>query len=555
MPNGAQWMEGAMEEAWSRAQKRKIALKSADSYIKYRQDPVGFGEELLGESYTDDAIAVMESVRDNVVTIARSANGVGKSHAAARVAMHFFTVYDDAKVYITAAPPVENLRQILWGEIVGIIQNKPSLVSGFKLKSLSVIRNSKSFITGVAIPITGSETEREAKFAGKHAPHLLFIVDEGDAVPDEVYKGIESCMSSGGDKEGDDLIRLLILFNPRERVGPLWEKENRHEANVVHLSAFTHPNVVTGKTVFPGAVSRATTVRRINSWSRPLAVGEEPGRETYEVPDFLVGTTTKAQNGKWYDKLPAGTRKVTNPAFSYMVLGIYPAQSAQQLISQEWVDKARTRYDLYVAVHGEVPPSGIRPRMGLDLAEFGPDPNVVCFRYGGYVSQFITWNGVDSDASALRALELYLKYDVSIALVDATGVGSNVAPAMVRRARDQGRLVNSPRFDSVRAMSVKVGEKPGKWLKTELGEFMQLRDQLWWAVREWLREDDTAMLPDDRRLLEDLTSVSYEKTISGKIKVDSKKIMRKRLKRSTDRGDALALTFAPYKRPIWMNII
>ena len=60
-----------------------------------------------------------------------------------------------------------------------------------------IIRSDKSFIQGVAIPMSGSPEEREAKFSGKHSPVLIFIVDEGDAVPEEVYKGIEGCMSGG----------------------------------------------------------------------------------------------------------------------------------------------------------------------------------------------------------------------------------------------------------------------------------------------------------------------------------------------------------------------
>ena len=55
------------------------------SLFKYRDDPVGFGEEVLGDDYTEDVKEVMLSVRDNIVTIAKSANAVGKTHGAARM--------------------------------------------------------------------------------------------------------------------------------------------------------------------------------------------------------------------------------------------------------------------------------------------------------------------------------------------------------------------------------------------------------------------------------------------------------------------------------------
>ena len=54
-------------------------------FSQYQADPVGFGEQILGEAFTDDVKKLMESVRDNPITLAKSANAVGKTHAAARV--------------------------------------------------------------------------------------------------------------------------------------------------------------------------------------------------------------------------------------------------------------------------------------------------------------------------------------------------------------------------------------------------------------------------------------------------------------------------------------
>ena len=34
-------------------------------YSQYQDDPVGFGEKILGETYTDEVKIMMESVRDN----------------------------------------------------------------------------------------------------------------------------------------------------------------------------------------------------------------------------------------------------------------------------------------------------------------------------------------------------------------------------------------------------------------------------------------------------------------------------------------------------------
>lgn len=495
-------------------------------------------QDEIGVFLTDELVSIAESVRDNPVTIVRSGNDLGKSFSAARLMIWFFSVFADSKVFATAAPPLENLKTILWGEIGSVIHTRPSIFTGMKIKSLAIFRHANSFVKGLAIPISGTSEEREAKFSGKHAPHMLFVVDEGDAVPEEVYKGIESCMSGGH-------VRLLIMFNPRAPIGAVYNMEKRRQANVIVLNAFNHPNVTTGENLIPGAVSRDVTIRRINEWTRELGDGERSGMDdTYEVPEFLAGKTGQALDGTYYQPLPPGERKIVKPEFSYMVLGRYPSQSTWQLISENWIQRAVDRWKEYVSRNGEVPPSAVQPTMGCDLAEYGSDYNVACFRYGNYVEKLTLWNGVDSDLSAEKALELYLQKGAKIAMVDSTGVGSNVAPAMARRGREQ----------DVRAVSVKASEKPSPLIRCEFGDFYMLRDQLWWALRLWLEKEE-AMIPPDGLLLEELRAVEYSFTpIGRKIKMTDKDDLRKRLKRSTDRSDALCLTFSPFERAQWVSV-
>lgn len=503
--------------------RRQGTLVRHNPYQKYLNAPVRFGREVLGEDYTDDVIKVFQSVRDNPVTIARSANATGKTHAAARIAVWFYKVFEDAQVYTTAAPPLANLQRLLWGEMGGLINKHPPLFEGDRSVTLHIERNPQSFITGVTIPMAGTATQREAKFSGKHAPHLLFIIDEGDAIPDEVYTGIESCMSGGH-------ARLLIMFNPRHEAGPVYRMERDGLGHVTELSAFRHPNVVMGEDVIVGAVDRQKTLRRINEWTRPLAGDEKPDNECFNVDvecPFLIGEIGYSLRGDAHPPLPAGWRKVINPAFFYMVLGLYSPLSEMQLISRSWISNARARWDSYVAANGERPPANTTAIMGQDVAEFGKDQNVVCFRYGGWTAPFIAWSGMDPDASATKGADFYQAHNVHLANVDATGVGAGVAPRMSRLGCN--------------AHSIKVASSPT--YETELGEFAILRDQLWWSVREWLRTDPGAMLPPDETLLEELVTPTYDIT-SGRVRVMSKDMMRDLLKRSPDRADALCLTFA-----------
>lgn len=488
-------------------------------FTQYQDDPIGFGEQVLKETYTDEVKAIMESVRDNPITLAKSANAQGKTHAAARIGVWWYKSFLHSQVYTAAAPPEANLRRLLWGELGSLIEKHPDLFKSDSTTTLNITRSAQTFLTGVTIPMSGTETQRESKFSGKHSPHLLFILDEGDAIPDEVYRGIESCMSGGH-------ARLLIMFNPRTEVGEAYRMERDRRANVIQLSAFNHPNVITGKNEIPGAVTRETTLRRINEWCRPLVDGEEPNEECFELPSFLEGLTAQSHSGQNYLPLKAGYYKIIEPCFAYMVLGRYPAKGSNQLISKAWIMEARERWDAYILKNGERPPQYMSGIMGLDVAEFGTDSNAACFRYSGFVERLVTWEGMDILATGDKASEEFKTRCLNRANVDGTGVGAGVAPQMVR--------------NKVSAESVKVGSGPTE--RTEMGEFHILRDQLWWSLREWLRTDPWASLPPDEMLIEELLTPTY-KIQNGQIRVMKKDTMKELLKRSPDRADSLCLTF------------
>ena len=105
--------------------------------------------------------------------------------------------------------------------------------------------------------------------------------------------------------------------------------------------------------------------------------------------------------------------------------------------------------------------------------------------------------------------------------MDVIGVGASAFDVLVRSSE-------------VRAVAVNVSEKA-----TTEG-YHALRDQLWGAVRDFLRGDGA--IPDDARLQAELLAPEYAFDAQGRMKVESKEAMKKRLGRSPDRADAVALT-------------
>jgi hypothetical protein len=110
-------------------------------------------------------------------------------------------------------------------------------------------------------------------------------------------------------------------------------------------------------------------------------------------------------------------------------------------------------------------------------------------------------------------------------VVDNIGVGAGV----VDRLREQGYPVRG----------INVGESS----PVNSDKFMRLRDELWWRAREWL-ESREVRIPDQQELIGDLTTPTYEMLSTGKIKIEGKSDIKKRLPRSPDMADALCLTFA-----------
>jgi hypothetical protein len=102
-----------------------LVIQSRESYLHYSANPVGFCRDVLHEKLTEDVMKMMNSIRDNITTVAVSSNAVGKSHGAARVAVWFYLCHEDCKVFTAAAPPFNNLKNILWGEIGSIVARHP----------------------------------------------------------------------------------------------------------------------------------------------------------------------------------------------------------------------------------------------------------------------------------------------------------------------------------------------------------------------------------------------------------------------------------------------
>ena len=80
--------------------------------------------------------------------------------------------------------------------------------------------------------------------------------------------------------------------------------------------------------------------------------------------------------------------------------------------------------------------------------------------------------------------------------------------------------------------------------------FSNMRAYIYWALRDWLdpKNGYNPCLPPDDLIAQELTDTHWFFQSDGSIAIEKKDDIKKRLKRSPDRADALALTFWPVVR-------
>ena len=198
------------------------------------------------------------------------------------------------------------------------------------------------------------------------------------------------------------------------------------------------------------------------------------------------------------------------------VKGQFPRTGSNQFIGREVAQ--------YAADRDMVPDDGAPLVMGVDVARFGDDETVLCFRRGRDARsikplRFKGKNTMDVADEVAKAIE---RFKPDAVFVDGGGVGGGV----VDRLHQLGYRVSE----------VQSGEKA-----SDEERYMNKRVEMWALMREWLVY---GAIDNNERLIDDLTGPEYSVVLKGQLKLESKESMKKRGLPSPNDGDALAHTFA-----------
>jgi len=243
-----------------------------------------------------------------------------------------------------------------------------------------------------------------------------------------------------------------------------------------------------------------------------LAVSSEESPNVREDREVVPGLVTR----RWVEERRAEWGE-GSPLYRARVQGRFPESAANALVSLGALEAAQRL---------EARPGGA-PVLGLDVARFGDDETVIVARAGAVIVECAAVRESDLMATAGRALDTARRHGVSPTdmRIDDNGVGGGVTD----RLRELGFAVTA--VNAAAAAS-------------EPGLYANARAEMWRRMAAAIERGELSLRNAPERLVADLAAPTYSFTSRGQIRLEEKAGLKRRLGRSPDYGDALALTYA-----------
>jgi hypothetical protein len=463
----------------------------------WKVDALAWSQDRLGESLWSKQRDIMASVdKPGSRTAVPSCNGSGKSFLASRAVARFIDTHEPGTAFVfTTAPRAQQVRAILWryvrrawkkGQLPGIVTQ--GMIPEWKLD-------------GDIVGFGRKPADVDADTVmGIHEENLLIVLDEADGINAGLWDSLESLMTNA------DSCQVLAIGNP-----------------VDNTSRFAR--ICDG--TIPG-----WNIIRISAFDTPLFTGEP-------VPEDMAKTLVQPSWAE--DKLTRWGR--SSPLYIGKVLGIHP-DAADGLIPMSWVRAAQHRWEVWFDQwdgHGagdyeacceamwrgatEEPPG--RRLISCDVATVGEDNTAIATKQGSIIMGVERFSGIETP-EIVDKLAARLTHPLSHAIVDANGEGAGTYQVMRH---------DYPISPFKGSYATKTRDSSG------VLKFPSWRVASWYHLRELLNPmmGATLALPPDDELAADLTTPKYESRTGGMVWVEDKDDIRKRLNRSTDMGDSVAM--------------
>lgn len=464
---------------------------SSTPWAKYRNNPVGFVTNVLGEDVWSKQVEILESLRDNKRTAVPACHAPGKSHIAARAIAWWVAVHpSDTVRVVTTATTFRQVKGILWPHIRSVVlkHGLPGEVFTTEWKINDTI---------VADGFSPAE-HNESAVQGIHAENLLIVVDEAGGISNTIGQALEALMTGGH-------TRLLLLGNPpTNNVGSWFERScNSDLYNVIPIPAEATPNF---------------TGEPVGAWKRNL------------VDQQWVDEVTRAFGAD-------------SPFVQARVHARFPRTTDTAVIPIDWIESA---------MELESDPGPIR--IGVDVAADGGDEFVIA-EARGMTARILHASRNNSSPVAVAGTVLEkiqaaqkiheedgLRDKVRVK-IDAIGIGWGVA-GLLEEWGEEGR-----HGAQIVAVNVSQAAYDRDRFANQRAEMWWTARELLQPDEEGYQE---LALEVDHQTMMQLAAPSYRANSSGRIQIESKADMSKRGIGSPDRAEAvlLALFDPPTHEPL-----
>ena len=319
------------------------------------------------------------------------------------------------------------------------------------------------------------------KWQGHHSDRVFIGITEGSAVPPEIFQAAQGCLVGPG--------RFLVVCNPTTSSSAVYNFSRSPAWETLRWSALDHVNVQTGEERVPGAVTR--------QWV-------EDRREEYG-------------EGSWF--------------WNVRVLAQWPEQDEESLYRRDKIE-ATSSDDRYQTLYSQT--LGKSALLAVDVARFGPDSTVAAVRRGPVIERLIQWRNTDlmetvrriqTEAEKLQIYPTRQAYGCEAfgtIVIDIVGIGSGV-------------------LDRLREIGYRTRGHNGGEFSVDRHCFDRRASSFWHLRR--LLEEGRVFLPDEPRLHEELLATRWSPTPDGRVRIAKKEAIKRRLGRSPDFADAVAMAF------------
>ena len=166
--------------------------------------------------------------------------------------------------------------------------------------------------------------------------------------------------------------------------------------------------------------------------------------------------------------------------------------------------------------------------IGVDPAYFGDDKTAICRRRGRQAYKIASYAKQSTIQVANLVTSIILQEHPLRVNIDVGGIGAGIIDQLLDRGYDD--VIRAVNFGSEAQDKERYGNR---------------RAEMWARVNDWLNGELPVSLVDpDGLLMADLTAPEKKYDRLSRLLLEKKEDIKKRLGRSTDVGDALALTFA-----------